>query len=436
MRKPRSGIWLTTTRLRTCSTGRVSKHACNPYSNRGPSEKLTAVILFDIDRFKTINDTLGHQAGDDVLVAIAERLRGRLLENELLARTGGDEFVTVIPDCADRLNISLRAEQLLQAFRTPFLVGTFPYAISASVGISVAPLDASGADDLLRSADVAMYQSKSYGRNRFHYYTEQMHSAATRRFDLERGLRRGLDQNEFSMHYQPIVSAKDGGVRSVEALLRWHNREMQAIPPGDFIEFAEETGVIEEIGDWVLDTTFAQAKRWADESVPLRIWVNVSAVQLHEGLPDKVRALLAKHSVNPDWIGFELTESSFINAGAQTLAIIQEIKSLGIRLALDDFGVKYSSLEYLQRLPIDTVKIDRVFVSGVSGNRVNRAIIQAVVNIAHEMHLNVSAEGIETQAELETIQSLGCDSWQGFFFSTARAANEVRALVKTMKEAV
>jgi diguanylate cyclase (GGDEF)-like protein/PAS domain S-box-containing protein len=399
-------------------------------------ERLTAVIFFDIDRFKTINDTLGHRAGDDVLLAIAERLKKRLGNREILARTGGDEFVAVVPNCADRLNISLRAEQLLQAFRTPFIVGNYPYTISASVGISIAPLDGTKPGDLLRSADIAMYQSKTHGKNRYNYYTEHLQSVAARRFDLERGLRRGLDQNEFVMHYQPIVSAGDGGVKSVEALLRWHNRELQPTPPGDFVEFAEETGLIEEIGDWVFETTFAQAKQWADDGTGLRIWVNVSAVQLHAGLPSKIRGLLDKHQVNPDWIGFELTESSFINADAETLAIIQEIKSLGFRLALDDFGVKYSSLEYLQRLPIDTVKIDRVFVTGVSANRVNRAIIQAIVNIAHEMHLRVSAEGIETAEELATIKLLGCDSWQGYFFSPARAPQELRGFVDSVQEAV
>ncbi len=404
--------------------------------NGSSPEALTAIILFDLDRFKTINDTLGHRAGDEVLVAIAQRLRSRLRDAELLARTGGDEFVAVVPAGTDRLSISLRAEHLLQAFRTPFIVGSYPYTISASVGISVAPLDGSNPDDLLRNADVAMYQSKAYGKNRFNYYTTELQSMAARRFDLERGLRRALDQNEFAMHYQPVVCARSGQVKAVEALLRWQNRDLQPTPPGEFVEFAEETGVIEEIGDWVFETTFAQAKRWSEQGVDLRVWVNVSAIQLHAGLPSKVRELLAKYRIEPDVLGFELTESSFINANAETMSILREIKSMGIRLALDDFGVKYSSLEYLQRLPIDTVKIDRIFVTGVGSNRVNRAIIGAIVNIAHEMRFNVSAEGVETFEELETIRSLGCDTWQGFFCSTARTPEEIAPLVEAVKEVV
>ncbi len=397
---------------------------------------LTAVMLFDVDRFKTINDTLGHRAGDEVLVAIAQRLRSRLREGELLARTGGDEFVAIVPAGTDRAHVSARAENLLQAFRTPFIVGSYPYTISASAGISVAPLDGCDPDDLLRSADVAMYQSKAFGKNRYNYYTAQLHSIAARRFDLERGLRRALDQKEFAMHYQPIISAGSGEVTAVESLLRWQNGDLEPTPPGEFVEFAEETGVIEEIGEWVLQTTFEQAKRWSEQGLRLRVWVNVSAIQIHAGLLPKVRALLAEHQIHPDLIGFELTESSFINATAETLGILRDIKALGIRLALDDFGVKYSSLEYLQRLPLDTVKIDRIFVTGVDANRVNRAIIGAIVNIAHEMHFNVSAEGIETPQELETIKALGCDTWQGFFFSTGRAPEEIGPLIAGAQVAV
>lgn len=400
------------------------------------STRLTGVVLFDLDRFKTINDTLGHRAGDEVLISVAQRLSQRLSGNEIVARTGGDEFVCVIPECNDRAQILMRADQLLQAFRTPFIVGNYPYTISASAGISIAPFDGTEADELLRCSDVAMYQSKTEGRNRASFFSEALQKVAHRRFDLERGLRRGLDKNEFAMHYQPIICAKTGCVQAVEALLRWHNNDLQPTPPGDFIEFAEETGVIEEIGDRVFETSFAQAKQWAQAGVPLRIWINVSAIQLHAALPGKVRALLDKYGINPASLGFELTESSFITASTETLQVIRELKSLGVRLALDDFGVKYSSLEYLQRLPIDTIKIDRVFVSGVSTNRINRAIIAAIVNIAHEMNFTVSAEGVETREDLETIRQLGCDNWQGFFFSTARPAGEIVGLMGAVEQAV
>ncbi len=395
-----------------------------------------ALVLFNVDRFKTINDTLGHGAGDQVLIAIAQRLRSRLRPGELLARLGGDEFVVVLPGCVDRADISLRAEHLLQTFRTPFIVDRYPYSISTSAGISVFPADGSNVEELLRNADVAMYQSKSTGTNRFNFYTTQMQDAAAHRFELERGLRRGLDQHEFAMHYQPIVDARTGRMVGVEALIRWRNGGLQLTPPGEFVEFAEETGAIEEIGDWIFETTFAQAKTWSDAGLRLRVWVNVSAVQLHAGLPKRVHALLQKHELLPECVGFELTESSFINANAQTSAIIDEIKALGIRLALDDFGVKYSSLEYLQRLPLDTLKIDRVFVTGVDENRVNRAIIQAIVTIAHEMQFKVSAEGVETPAELETVRSLGCDTCQGFFFSRPRAPQDIPGLLNAIGQPV
>lgn len=391
---------------------------------------LIPVFFFDLDRFKTINDTLGHVAGDQLIVEIARRLERQLRGNEVLARTGGDEFVIVAPPMSDRTTISLRARQLLETFSAPFSIGGLEHTVSSSIGISVYPMDAEEPDMLLRSADVAMYAAKARGGATFHYYTPELQRGAEQRFRMEAALRRAVDKGEFTLHYQPVVSGRSGGIVALEALLRWNDPFAGSIPPSVFIPLAEETGFIRRIGAWVFEHAVAQAKRWSACGTPIRVWVNVSAEQLHDAsLPHLIADLLRTHDLDGSLLGLELTESSFINHERDVLATLNQIRALGVGLALDDFGVKYSSLEYLQRLPIDTIKIDRVFVTDIASNAFNASIVRAIVGVAHDVGFRVTAEGIESASELAMLNALGCDAWQGFLFSAGRPPEEIDAMI-------
>jgi diguanylate cyclase (GGDEF)-like protein/PAS domain S-box-containing protein len=391
---------------------------------------LTPVFFFDLDRFKTINDTLGHVVGDQLLVEIGRRLLRRLRTDEVLARTGGDEFIVVAPPMADRSAISQRARELIDAFTAPFTIAGLQHNVFASLGISVYPLDAQEADALLRNADVAMYAAKARGGATFHYYTPELQRGAEQRFRVEAAMRRALERGEFSLWYQPVVTGRARRIVGVEALLRWTDPDTGPISPSAFIPLAEETGFIRRIGRWVFREAFAQAKRWSDAGTPVRVWVNVSPAQLHDAsLPHEIADLLQEFEIDGSLVGLELTESSFIDHERDVLATLNQLRALKVHLALDDFGVKYSSLEYLQRLPISTVKIDRVFVSDIVNNPFNSSIVRAIVSVAHEVGFRVTAEGVESAAELSMIDALGCDAWQGFLFSGARPADEIDLLV-------
>jgi diguanylate cyclase (GGDEF)-like protein/PAS domain S-box-containing protein len=391
---------------------------------------LTPVFFLDLDRFKSVNDTLGHVAGDQLIVEISRRLQRHLQADEILARTGGDEFVIVSPPASDRTAISMRARELMDVFSAPFTIGGIEHGISVSMGISVYPHDALTTDALLRNADVAMYAAKARGGGTFHYYTVELQRHAEERFRMEAAMRRALEHGEFQLHYQPVVSSRGGRIVSVEALLRWNDPELGPVMPVEFIPLAEETGFVKRIGAWVFEAAFAQAKAWSDAGMPLRVWVNVSAAQLHDAaLPHRLADLLAQYRLDGSLIGLELTESSFIDHQRDLIATLNQIRALGIQLALDDFGVKYSSLDYLQRLPINTVKIDRIFIDDIAANRFNASIVRAVVGVAHDMGFHVTAEGIESPEQLEIISRLQCDAWQGFLFSAPRPPEEIEELI-------
>jgi diguanylate cyclase (GGDEF)-like protein/PAS domain S-box-containing protein len=394
------------------------------------AEGLVPVYFLDLDRFKIINDTIGHRAGDEVLVEIARRLDRELRAGEALARTGGDEFVIVGSPLREKAQISDRAAQLLDVVSSPFTIGAREHVVSASLGIGVYPADGRAADALLRSADVAMYAAKALGGNTFHFYTIELQQTAARRFRLESALRRALEREQFRMHYQPVLDSKSKKVVAVEALLRWIDPDSADVSPSEFIAFAEETGFIRDIGAWVFEQTFAQTKRWADNGTPVRTWINISASQLADPeLPRMVRDLLERHGVDGSLIGFELTERAFIGSEPSIVNGLRELRSMGVRLALDDFGVQYSSLAYLQRLPIDTVKIDRAFVNGIAENRFNASIVRAIVGVTHHLGFHVTAEGVETDEELKHIAAFECDTWQGFLFSAAVPPDQISGML-------
>jgi diguanylate cyclase (GGDEF)-like protein/PAS domain S-box-containing protein len=391
---------------------------------------LIPVYFLDLDRFKIINDTMGHRAGDRVLVEIARRVARQLDPGEVLARTGGDEFVVVGSPMREKSEISRRAAQLLDVLGAPFTIGGREHVVSASLGIGVYPGDGRAADALLRSADVAMYAAKALGGNNFHFYTIELQQTAARRFRLESALRRALEQQQFRMHYQPVVCSKTQKVVGVEALLRWIDPDSADVSPSEFIAFAEETGFIRHIGEWVFEQTFAQAKAWAESGTPVRTWINISASQLADPeLPRMVREKLERHKLDGALIGFELTERAFIGSDPAIVDGLRELRSMGVRLALDDFGVQYSSLAYLQRLPIDTVKIDRAFVNGIAENRFNASIVRAIVGVTHNLGFHVTAEGVETAEELSHIAAFECDTWQGYLFSAAVPPDQITGML-------
>lgn len=396
-----------------------------------PSDALAAVLFIDLDRFKLVNDTLGHRVGDEVLVEIGKRLRARLEPDDLAARPGGDEFIVVLAGVRDRMDISRRSKDLLDAFADPFRIAQHDHFVSASIGASIYPLDGRGVDTLLQNADAAMYAAKQRGGNNFHFYTADLKYAAARRFRLESALHRALDRHEFTMYYQPVLDVAAGSIIATEALLRWNDPELGMTLPGEFIPFAEESGLVVQIGEWVFDESISQARLWNAAGTPTRVWINVSASQLQ--VPTLVGALTArlrKARLDPALIGLELTESAFINASNETLTTLHQLKGLGVSLALDDFGVKYSSLDYLRRLPIDVLKIDRSFLQDVIRDKFHQSIVRAIIGIAHDVGFSVTAEGIESHEQLAFISQLGCDHWQGYFYSEARPAEDLTPLLR------
>lgn len=379
-----------------------------------------AVLFIDLDRFKTINDSLGHHIGDALLRSVAARLVGGVRSGDTVSRLGGDEFVVVLNGVEDVEEISRIVEQrLLPRVRQPHAVEGAELHVSCSVGIAVYPDDARDIDTLMRHADAAMYQAKAEGRDSAHFFTAELNERAQRRLQVESLLRRAVERNELSLHYQPRVDACSGRVVGVEALLRWHSAELGAMPPNRFIAIAEETGLIVPIGAWVIDEACRQFIAWQLAGVPVpQIAVNVSGVQLQDGqVVTVLQQALERHGCPPGAIEVELTETTLMGNAEHTLAQLHAIKRLGVVLAVDDFGTGYSSLAYLNRFPIDRLKIDRSFVSDMLDDPTDLAIIRAIIGLGHTLELKVVAEGVEQEREAQQLRLAGCDELQGFLFA-------------------
>ncbi|WP_079434873.1 EAL domain-containing protein [Zoogloea sp. LCSB751] len=381
------------------------------------------LCFLDLDRFKNINDTLGHHVGDQLLVEVAERLRSVLRDGESVLRHGGDEFVVVVPEQGGPADLRASAERLLAALDEPFRLAGCEFSLSTSVGVAVYPDDGDDAEILLDRADMAMYKAKEEGRNGVQFFTESMATATSERLSLEHALRRALERGELALHYQPVVAA-DGRLIAAEALLRWTHPELGNVPPARFIPLAEESGLILPIGAWVLDTLCRQLAEWRAEGrrmVPVA--ANISPLQFRRAdFVAIVAAALQRHGVPSGLLTLEVTESMVMADVEQAAHQLAELKALGLSIAIDDFGTGYSSLAYLRRFPLDKLKIDQSFVRAINAGPEDRAIVAAIVGLGHNLGLGLVAEGVESAAVADTLLDLGCDSLQGWHFGKAEPA--------------
>lgn len=386
-----------------------------------------ALMMIDLDRFKAVNDTLGHPVGDRLLGKVSERLATLLADREIVGRLGGDEFAVVVRDASDPLRVERLARAIIDTLSRPYEVDQHTLYIGASVGVATSPRDGRSAETLIRSADLALYRSKDQGGGVFHAYEPQLHAEAEERRVLEMALRQALANDELSLAYQPVVDARTGTLRGFEALLRWHHPGFGQIPPSKFIPIAEEARLIASIGEWVVRTACAEAAAWPDG---VHVAVNVSPEQLHNPqFVTVVAEALANSGLPPRRLELEVTESVFLREGTGATRVLSDILALGVGLSLDDFGTGYSSLGYLSSTRFSSIKIDRSFVQTAAAGRVEAiAIIRAVVAMADSLDMTTTAEGVETEAELRLVQELGCRSIQGYYFGRPLPVIEARAL--------
>lgn len=393
----------------------------------GRSKKPLAVLLIDLDRFKLINDTLGHDTGDEVLRQVTARLRQCLSETDIISRFGGDEFAALIRDIDDADAARAAAKRVLAAVDQPYRLNGEEYHLSASIGISTFPGDSVDATALLRNAELAMYRAKDQGKNNFQFYSPQMNARSFEYVVLERFLRRAIEQDEFLIHYQPQVEVASGRLTGAEALLRWNHPGMGMMQPDKFIPLAEETGLIVPIGRIVMMRACVAAKRWQECGIPgFRVAVNLSPRQFAQSeLVADVRHILEDTGLAPEFLELEITESMVMENPERAAAILHELRAVGVKLAIDDFGTGYSSLGYLKRFPVDTLKIDRSFIKDVPADADDVAITHAVIAMGHSLRLLTVAEGVETKAQAEFLATNGCDLMQGYLISRPLPMDEM-----------
>ena len=395
------------------------------------SNNIVALLFLDLDRFKHINDSMGHHIGDLLLKAVAHRLQSAVREGDTVARLGGDEFTIILEGVAKTKAATLISEKVLKAFQAPFLLDDKSLTISTSIGISLYPNDAEDVDSLIKFADTAMYHAKALGRNNFQFYTNKLNEMATRHVQLEAGLKQAISRNELSLVYQPKFCLRNGSLTGLEALLRWHHSELGPISPAEFIPLAEETGIINQIGHWVINHACQQLAEWNELGLgDISMAVNLSARQLKADIISTIEVALAVSGLPAKALELELTESMIMGNPQESVNILSKLKALGLTIAVDDFGTGYSSLSYLKRFPIDTLKIDREFVRDITNDPDDAAITSAIIALAHSLELNVVAEGVETQEQLNFLALQGCDQVQGFLLSKPLSAQDCLALLQ------
>jgi len=389
-----------------------------------------AILFVDLNRFKPINDTLGHAVGDALLRQAAERLREAVRNEDVVARLGSDEFVVALFDIARREHAAIVAQKLLAALDPPFWIEGHELKLGAAIGISVYPRDGFDTETLLRMADIAMYRAKQ-DEEGYAFYSHEMNQRALDRLKIESGLRHGIENDELLLHYQPKVDIASGRIVGAEALVRWRHPERGMVPPGEFIPIAEESGLVVRLSAWVLEAALRQAREWRAAGLPaIRIAVNLSARDFSPTLAERIGALLASHDVPPEWLELEITEGMLTHSSDEVIAMMDAIAACGIALSLDDFGTGYSSLSYLKRFPIDTLKIDQSFVRGIPDDGNDCAIAGAIVSMAQRLGHRVIAEGVETAAQLQFLGSLGCQEIQGYYFSPPVPPEKFEAMLR------
>lgn len=398
------------------------------------SGRKVAVLFLDLDRFKTINDILGHKLGDDLLQHVAERLASCARDGDTVARLGGDEFLLVLPQIHGGEDVSVFAERLLKIFSEPIHLEAQELNVTPSIGISLYPDDGADVDTLMKNADTAMYRAKKNGRNNYRFFAEEMTERALEGLKIENGLRKALERNELRVWYQPKVQLSTGRITGMEALVRWQHPDMGLISPAQFIPLAEEIGLIVPIGEWVLRTAIRDTKRWHQLGYEhLQVAVNVSSRQfLQPHLAEHIGKMLAEEQLEARFLELELTESLLLVHAQETIEVLEQLKEMGVRLSIDDFGTGYSNLSYLRQYTIDSLKIDQTFVQDIDGTceKHNSALAVAILNLAQNLQKRVIAEGVETASQFDFLRSQNCDEVQGFFLSIPLPNDQFTALLE------
>lgn len=397
----------------------------------GRDESEIAVIFLDLDHFKRVNDSLGHSVGDDLLCEVARRLGTVVRRVDTLARLGGDEFVFAMPGTHATAAVDV-ARRLMDVFAKPFWVAGHELTVTPSLGISIFPQDGQDIETLLRNSDTAMYKAKEAGRNTFRFYASEMNTATLQRLLLENNLRRAINNNEFVLHYQPLVCLENGLIIGVEALIRWMHPDLGMIMPDRFIHVAEETGLINRIGDWVLGEACRQAQAWCNAGLPsLSVAVNVAPVQFRQaGFVEEVAGALAASGLEAGRLELEVTERTVMHDADVNLGTLSALHRMGVELSLDDFGTGYSSLAYLKKFPVGKLKIDRSFINDLETDADDRAIASTIVSMGRNLRLTVLAEGVETAEQLALLRKMGCDMAQGYYFSRPLPADEIADMLR------
>jgi len=397
-------------------------------------EKILAIMFLDLNDFKIINDTMGHDKGDQLLIEVSKRLVNTLRKCDTVARIGGDEFIILIEDVENENYINMISEKILKSFNEPYILNNQDCFITTSIGIAIYPIDGINAEELIKNADIAMYKSKGKGKNQYERCTPVMKTEVVESMKMANSLYRALERNEFELNYQPQVSCNSNKIVGVEALIRWNHPEWGRVSPVEFIPIAEQTGLIIPIGEWVLKTACKQNKAWQDAGLPrIRMGVNLSVKQFqNDNLVKDVEGILRETGLDYQYLEFEITESSVMNERKIIIKALHAFKKLGIHIAIDDFGEEYSSLNYLKQLPVDKIKIPMTFIQGIDVNNTDEAITKAIIVLAKSMGLDVIAEGVETKNQFDFLNQQMCNEIQGFYYYKPMPAHELEKLLMKM----